>query len=328
MQIAVSPEAMPCQRTRPGGRALPVGRRPGPARHRRPPRPRHRAQGRPCSRGRRALPATGRSPGRSVALIFQKPSLRTRVSFEVGISRLGGTPVVLVGEEVGLGSREAPRDVAQTLERYVDAIVARVFDHCPARGARRRRPSSRSSTRSRTRSIPCQALADLMVLRRAPGATLAGRQLVYVGDGNNVAASLLLAGASLGLHVRVVGPEGYEPDAAHRGAGAGASPRRPARASSWATTRSRASRAPTRSTRTSGRAWARRSRRSGAATSSGRTRSRASCCGRVPDALVMHCLPAHRGDEIDVRGARRPDAASCSTRPRTGCGPRWRCCSR
>ncbi len=77
------------------------------------------------------MPGDGRAPlaGRSVALIFQKPSLRTRVSFEVGIARLGGTPVVLVGEEVGLGSREVPRDVAHTLERYVDAIVARVFDH-------------------------------------------------------------------------------------------------------------------------------------------------------------------------------------------------------
>ncbi|MFN8519517.1 MAG: ornithine carbamoyltransferase [Chloroflexota bacterium] len=163
-------------------------------------------------------PTAGAAPslplaGTAVALVFQKPSLRTRVSFEVGIVKLGGTPVVLVGEEVGLGSREAPRDVARTLERFADAIVARVFDHSLLEEL------ADSSVVPVINALsdaehPCQALADMMVLAEQWGGTaeLAGRQLVYVGDGNNVAASLLLASASLGLHIRWVGPEGYEPD--------------------------------------------------------------------------------------------------------------------
>ena len=161
------------------------------------------------------VPGSDRTPlaGRAVALIFQKPSLRTRVSFEVGIARLGATPVVLVGEEVGLGSREVPRDVAHTLERYVDAIVARVFDHSLLEdlAAASRVPVLNALSDA---EHPCQALADLMALAERWGGTeaLAGRQLVYVGDGNNVAASLMLAGASVGLHVRIASPEGYEPD--------------------------------------------------------------------------------------------------------------------
>ena len=143
-----------------------------------------------------SMPGGDRTPlaGRAVALIFQKPSLRTRVSFEVGIARLGATPVVLVGEEVGLGSREVPRDVAHTLERYVDAIVARVFDHSLLEDLAE---ASRVPVLNALSDAehPCQALADLMALAERWGGIdgLAGRQLVYVGDGNNVAASLLLA---------------------------------------------------------------------------------------------------------------------------------------
>lgn len=157
-------------------------------------------------------PAAGSAPlaGRSVALIFQKPSLRTRVSFEVGVARLGGQPVVLSGKEVGLGSRETVSDVAKTLERYVDAIVARVFDHGILEGLADavRIPVVNALSDA---EHPCQALADLMVLREHLG-ELAGRQLAFVGDGNNVAASLLLAGASVGMHVRVVCPARYAPD--------------------------------------------------------------------------------------------------------------------
>jgi ornithine carbamoyltransferase len=151
--------------------------------------------------------------GRAVALVFQKPSLRTRVSFEVGVAKLGGTPVVLVGDEVGLGSREAPRDVARTLERFADAIVARVFDHALLTELADAAVVPVINALSDAEH-PCQALADMMVLAERWGGVegLAGRQLVYVGDGNNVAASLLLAAASLGLHLRWVGPAGYEPD--------------------------------------------------------------------------------------------------------------------
>ena len=157
-------------------------------------------------------PATGGASlaGRSVALIFEKPSLRTRVSFEVGIARLGGTPIVLHGEEVGLGSRESARDVARTLERYVDLIVARVFDHALLEELAGYAVVPVVNALSDVEH-PCQALADLLALKEHWG-VLAGRQLVYVGDGNNVAASLLLAGASVGMHVRVVSPAGYGPD--------------------------------------------------------------------------------------------------------------------
>jgi ornithine carbamoyltransferase len=170
--------------------------------------------GRTPSAGR-ALSGERPLAGRAVALVFQKPSLRTRVSFEVGTARLGGTPVVLVGDEVGLGSREAPRDVARTLDRFADAIVARVFDHSLLEELAEwsRVPVINALSDS---EHPCQALADVMVLAEQWGGlgALAGRQLVYVGDGNNVCASLLLASASVGLHVRWVGPDGYEPDPA------------------------------------------------------------------------------------------------------------------
>ncbi len=158
-------------------------------------------------------PSAGSAPlaGRSVALIFQKPSLRTRVSFEVGVARLGGTPVVLNANEIGLGTREAVKDAVLTLERYVDAIVARVNDH----DVLEEMVSVASIPVINALSDvehPCQALADAMTLREELG-DFAGRQLVFVGDGNNVAASLMLVAASLGLNVRVVTPPEYEPDA-------------------------------------------------------------------------------------------------------------------
>ena len=158
-------------------------------------------------------PAVDSAPlaGRSVALIFQKPSLRTRVSFEVGVGRLGGQPIVLSGKEVGLGSRETVADVARTLERYVDAIVARVFDHQVLVDLADAVSIPVVNALSDAEH-PCQALADLQVLREHLG-SLSGKQLVFVGDGNNVAASLLLAGASVGMHVRVVCPARYAPDA-------------------------------------------------------------------------------------------------------------------
>ena len=129
-------------------------------------------------RGQHARPLEGQT----WALIFSKSSTRTRVSFEVGITRLGGTPVLLSGDEVGLGTREAPPDVARTLERYVDLIVARVFDH----GLLEELADAASIPVINALSDlehPCQALADLMTLREQWG-ELRGRQLVFVGDGD------------------------------------------------------------------------------------------------------------------------------------------------
>jgi ornithine carbamoyltransferase len=233
--------------------------------------------------------------GRAVALIFQKPSLRTRVSFEVGITRLGGTPVLLSGDEVGLGTREAPTDVARTLERYVDLIVARVFDH----GLLEELADAASIPVINALSDvehPCQALADLMTLREHWD-EVAGRQLVFVGDGNNVAASLLLVGALAGLNVRVVTPDGYEP-----------APSVVERACELA--EASGARIEVSSDPFTGIAgadavytdvWASMGQEEQAARRRQIFRPYAitpELLEQAPDALVMHCLPAHRGEEI------------------------------
>ncbi len=148
--------------------------------------------------------------GRQVALLFEKPSLRTRVSFEVAVTSLGGDAIALGPDEVGLGRRESAADVARNLSRLVDAIVLRTFAHTiltDVAGAATV-PVINALT---DEEHPCQALADLLTLRRHFG-RLAGLRLAYVGDGNNVAHSLLLAGALAGLDVRVATPPGYGPD--------------------------------------------------------------------------------------------------------------------
>jgi ornithine carbamoyltransferase len=145
--------------------------------------------------------------GKSVALIFQKPSTRTRVSFEVGVHELGGHPVVLRPDEMQLSRGEAARDTALVLSRHVAAIGMRTG------------PDSTLEELARYSSVPvinmlsalhhpCQILADLLTLREAYG-ELQGLRLAYVGDGNNVARSLVLLGALAGLHVAVASPDGY-----------------------------------------------------------------------------------------------------------------------
>jgi ornithine carbamoyltransferase len=148
--------------------------------------------------------------GKHVALVFDKPSLRTRVSFEVGIHRLGGTTTALAGGEVGLGTRESLPDIARTLSRYVDAIVVRMLSHA---GLVQLAAASEVPVVNALTSWehPCQALADVLTIREHLGG-FAGRTLAYVGDGNNVCHSLLLAGAAVGLTVRVATPAGHEPD--------------------------------------------------------------------------------------------------------------------
>jgi ornithine carbamoyltransferase len=145
--------------------------------------------------------------GRSVALIFQKPSTRTRVSFEVGISELGGDAVVLRSDELQLARGEALRDTAIVLSRHVaaigvrtgaDAMLGELAEHSGV-------PVINMLT---ARHHPCQALADLLTLREAYG-SLDGLRVAYVGDGNNVARSLAVLGALAGMHVAVASPEGY-----------------------------------------------------------------------------------------------------------------------
>jgi len=147
--------------------------------------------------------------GRSVALVFEKPSTRTRVSFEVGIAELGAHPVVLSSSELQLGRGETIEDTGRVLSRYADAIVLRTFEQ------ERLELLAAAATVPVINALsdfehPCQALADLLTIRERRG-PLAGRTLVYLGDGNNVTHSLLLAGAKSGMTVRAATPPGFEP---------------------------------------------------------------------------------------------------------------------
>ncbi|NPA31343.1 MAG: ornithine carbamoyltransferase [Chloroflexi bacterium] len=150
--------------------------------------------------------------GKSLAMVFQKPSLRTRVSFEMAMQHLGGYAFYLGPQEIGLGKREAISDVARVLAGYVDAIMARVFDHEHvvelARWAEVPVINGLSDY-----NHPCQAMADMLTIYEHFG-KIAGLHIVFVGDGNNVAVSLMHAAAKLGAHFTWVGPEGYEPPAA------------------------------------------------------------------------------------------------------------------
>jgi len=148
--------------------------------------------------------------GKTLAMIFQKPSQRTRVSFEVGMTQLGGHAIFLGPSEIGLGTRESPEDTAQVLSRYCDLILARVFGHDLVAGLARH---SRVPVINGLSDFehPCQVLADLLTIEERRGA-LAGCSFVYVGDGNNMAHSLMLGCALTGMHCTIVTPPGYAPE--------------------------------------------------------------------------------------------------------------------
>jgi ornithine carbamoyltransferase len=147
--------------------------------------------------------------GRSVALIFQKPSTRTRISFEVGVHELAGYPLVLRENEMQLSRGESPRDTALVLSRFVHAIAIRTGAHAPVEELAEH--SSVPVINMLTDDHhPCQALADLMTLKERFG-RLHGLKLVYVGDGNNVAHSLMVLGAKAGLEVVIAAPEEFAP---------------------------------------------------------------------------------------------------------------------
>jgi ornithine carbamoyltransferase len=149
-------------------------------------------------------------PGKVAALVFQKPSLRTRVSFEVAMLQLGGHALYLSPAEIQLGQREGIPDASRVLSRYVDAIVARVFLHSDVTQLAENSSVPVVNALS-DREHPCQILADLMTLLERRG-SLRGLKLAYVGDGNNVANSLAIAAARLGIELRLGCPDGYEPD--------------------------------------------------------------------------------------------------------------------
>ena len=148
--------------------------------------------------------------GKTLAMIFQKPSNRTRVSFEVGMYELGGHALPLSPQEVQMGKRETPSDIGKTLSRYTDAIMARVFGHEEIAELAEAADVPVINGLSNLHH-PCQALADLLTVREELGA-LEGVRICYVGDGNNVAHSLALGCALTGAQLTIAHPEGYSPD--------------------------------------------------------------------------------------------------------------------
>lgn len=147
--------------------------------------------------------------GKTIGLIFQKPSLRTRVSFEVGIRQLGGNCIYLGPDEINLGIRESTQDVAKTLSRYLDGIVVRTFGHDIVLDLAKYASIPVINGLSDF-SHPCQALTDIFSIKEKLG-KLKGLALAYIGDGNNVCTSLIVACAKVGLHMNIASPKGYEP---------------------------------------------------------------------------------------------------------------------
>ena len=145
--------------------------------------------------------------GKTLALLFQKPSMRTRVSFEVAMHQLGGRALYLSQAEVGLGQREPVEDVARVLSRYVDGIAARVFGQETVVGLAKHASVPVINALSDAEH-PCQALADLMTVHEKKGG-LKGVTIAYIGDGNNCAASLALGAAQVGAHFHIASPKGY-----------------------------------------------------------------------------------------------------------------------
>jgi ornithine carbamoyltransferase len=234
--------------------------------------------------------------GRFLAMIFEKPSLRTRVTFEVGVASLGGASVFLDHTGVRLGERESIRDVAKNLERMVHGIIARVFsqkslDELAAHG---RIPVINALS---DQFHPCQALADFFTLEERFGG-LRGLKFAYVGDGNNVCHSLLSIGARVGAQVRVATPAGYEPDAA-----VVAEAKRVARE-----TRGKIEILHSPEEAAAGAqavytdVWASMGQETEAASREAAFKgfqvNEALMAQAAPDAMFMHCLPAHRGLEV------------------------------
>jgi len=231
--------------------------------------------------------------GKTLAMIFEKPSLRTRVTFETGIKQLGGASVYLAPEDIRLGARETVADIARNLSRWVDLIVARTFAH------RSLVELAQHATVPVINGLtdllhPAQVLADLMTLRERRS-DLSATTVAFVGDGNNVVNSWLNAAALFGLRFRLACPPGYEPDGKIL-----------ARAQSAAPGKIEISNDPVAAARDAdvlytdvwtsmGQEAETQARR---AAFTGYQINAALLRHARPDALVMHCLPAHRGEEI------------------------------
>jgi ornithine carbamoyltransferase len=234
--------------------------------------------------------------GKTLALIFEKPSLRTRVSFDVGIQQLGGFSVYLSPAEINLGKRESVYDVAKNLERMVQGIMIRTFGHdiVEKMAEYARIPVINGLT---DYSHPCQAMADFLTILEHKG-RLEGLTVAYVGDGNNVSNSLMFASARLGVHVRIGSPKGYEPKP---------------EVTAWTTDEGAKTGSTCLVTNDPGEAvrgadvvytdtWASMGQEAEAYARKAVFRPyqvNAALFGLAKaDALFMHCLPAHRGDEV------------------------------
>jgi ornithine carbamoyltransferase len=241
--------------------------------------------------------------GRGVAMLFEKPSARTRASTEMATATLGGHPVYLREEEVGLGVRETVEDVARTLAGYCAILCARVFDHATLDAMAGAVDVPVVNLLS-DRAHPCQALADLLTLRELCG-SLEGRRLAYIGDGNNVAASLAFAAALCGLELTIASPTGYtlDDELVERARNLGGTiepvtdPYEAVRGVDAVYT----------DVWTSMGQEAEQSRRRAAF--AGYTVDAALMAAAGPDARFLHCLPAHRGEEVSAEVIDGPQSA-------------------
>jgi ornithine carbamoyltransferase len=231
--------------------------------------------------------------GRHVAMLFQKPSHRTRVSFEVGIARLGGATTTLTENDVQLGVRESVPDAARVLDRYVDGVVARLRSHQDL--LQLAEASEKPVINALTdRSHPCQILADLMTLEEVAG-RLDRQHVVYVGDGNNIANSLIEASALTGLALTVIGPPGFGPqDRVLERASSIDSGKPRVTVTSEMDDLGQATAIYTDVWTSMGQETEQETRRKVFAP----YQVNRKVMDSVPGAVFMHCLPAHRGEEV------------------------------
>ena len=241
--------------------------------------------------------------GRTLALLFEKPSLRTRTTFEVAMNKMSGHSIYLAPSDVGLGKRESTADIARNLERWVDVISARTFKHETV--TELAKWANVPVINALTDLLhPCQALADFMTMRQHLG-DLRGKRLVYVGDGNNVAHSLMLGGPKVGMDVTVLHPEGFDAD-----------PEIVARAEADAEAAGTKVNTATELDAVDGAdavytdVWASMGQEEEAAERDRIFRKyqvNAALMARAKEgALFLHCLPAHRGDEVTDEVADSP----------------------
>ncbi|UCG15834.1 MAG: ornithine carbamoyltransferase [Phycisphaerales bacterium] len=245
--------------------------------------------------------------GKTLAMIFQKPSLRTRVSFETGMTQLGGHAIYLAPTDIKLGQRETTEDIALVLSRYADLIMARTFGHDIVEDLARHATCPVINGLS-DREHPCQIVADLQTVWEKK-ARLDGLKLAYVGDGNNVAHSLMYGGALTGMHVSVATPAGFEPDRAILSESQAIASTTGGSVAVGNDVSVLAKDADVLYTDV----WASMGQEDEAEARRAKFKGYQVNAGLLsvarPDAVVLHCLPAHYGEEIDHETSRLPNSA-------------------